>query len=201
MTLIETLPSGTALDIAGNSASAKCALASAENDRMTQSSSVCSQDNHRGDSEPVAEKKKRRRPPFSYSSLIAQAILASEHERMTLRDIYKWITDNYPGLYDADDTGWQNTIRHNLSYNKSFKKIPKSEFEGTTCRGKGGYWTVDPKYMSKFRSGVFARGHASHHQKVIIHDRLLSRSNRTHPTLPLSASPSLSKMQISNILN
>lgn len=51
--------------------------------------------------------RKRRRPPFSYSSLIAQAILESEHERMTLRDIYEWITKRYPALYNAEDTGWQ----------------------------------------------------------------------------------------------
>lgn len=51
--------------------------------------------------------RKRRRPPFSYSSLIAQAILEAEDERMTLRDIYRWIMEKYPALYDADDTGWQ----------------------------------------------------------------------------------------------
>jgi hypothetical protein len=51
--------------------------------------------------------RKRRRPPFSYSSLIAQAILESENERMTLRDIYTWITSRYPALYNAEDTSWQ----------------------------------------------------------------------------------------------
>lgn len=51
--------------------------------------------------------RKRRRPPFSYSSLIAQAILESKNERMTLRDIYTWITSRYPALYNAEDTGWQ----------------------------------------------------------------------------------------------
>lgn len=51
--------------------------------------------------------RKRRRPPFSYSSLIAQAILESENERMTLRDIYAWITSRYPALYNEKDTGWQ----------------------------------------------------------------------------------------------
>jgi hypothetical protein len=54
--------------------------------------------------------RKRRRPPFSYSSLIAQAILESENERMTLRDIYSWITSKYPALYSAEDTGWQVSV-------------------------------------------------------------------------------------------
>ncbi|KAI8147350.1 fork head domain-containing protein, partial [Fennellomyces sp. T-0311] len=87
--------------------------------------------------------RKRRRPPFSCSSLIIQAISTSETGQMTLQGIYKWIIDKYPSLYNAEDTGWQNTIRHNLSLNKCFKKIPKSG----SGRGKGGYWTLDPTYL------------------------------------------------------
>ena len=55
----------------------------------------------------VKPPRKRRRPPFSYSSLIAQAIFESENERMTLKEIYSWITSRYPALYNAEDTGWQ----------------------------------------------------------------------------------------------
>ncbi|KAI9321496.1 fork head domain-containing protein, partial [Dichotomocladium elegans] len=109
----------------------------------------------------VKPPRKRRRPPFSYSSLIAQAILESEDERMTLQEIYKWIMDKYPALYDANDTGWQNTIRHNLSLNQCFKKIPKVQMDGLGPHGKGGYWTVDPSYMEKFKNGSFARGMTS----------------------------------------
>lgn len=58
----------------------------------------------------VKAPRKRRRPPFSYSSLIAQAILESKNERMTLKEIYAWITSRYPALYNAEDTGWQ--VRH-----------------------------------------------------------------------------------------
>jgi hypothetical protein len=53
------------------------------------------------------QKRSRRRPPFSYSSLIAQAILTTTNKRMTLRDIYRWIMEKYPALYNAEDTGWQ----------------------------------------------------------------------------------------------
>lgn len=51
--------------------------------------------------------RRRRRPPFSYSSLIAQAILASPEKKLTLREVYQWIMEKYPSLYKADDTGWQ----------------------------------------------------------------------------------------------
>ncbi|CAG8567666.1 10365_t:CDS:2, partial [Ambispora gerdemannii] len=116
--------------------------------------------------------RRRRRPPFSYSSLIAQAILDSPERRLTLREVYQWIMERYPQLYKADDTGWQNTIRHNLSLNKCFKKVPRSDTDlvghtttnsSTTStssagKGKGGYWTIDPEYMSAYHDGVFARG-------------------------------------------
>ncbi|KAI8374490.1 fork head domain-containing protein [Radiomyces spectabilis] len=110
--------------------------------------------------------RRRRRPPFSYSSLIAQAILESENKRMTLREIYAWITQKYPALYNADDTGWQNTIRHNLSLNRCFIKLPKSDTNGPTHKGKGGYWAIDPQYVSKFKNGAAAkRGHSLSRQK------------------------------------
>ncbi|KAF0514825.1 winged helix DNA-binding domain-containing protein [Gigaspora margarita] len=109
--------------------------------------------------------RRRRRPPFSYSSLIAQAILDSPDRRLTLREVYQWIMERYPQLYKADDTGWQNTIRHNLSLNKCFKKVPRSDTElghstssSAASKGKGGYWTIDPEYMSAYHDGVFARG-------------------------------------------
>ncbi|KAG9306378.1 hypothetical protein G9A89_018261 [Geosiphon pyriformis] len=110
--------------------------------------------------------RRRRRPPFSYSTLIARAILDSPERRLTLREVYQWIMENFPQLYKPDDTGWQNTIRHNLSLNKCFKKVPRSDADlghsstssSTVNKGKGGYWTIDPEYMSSYHNGVFARG-------------------------------------------
>ncbi|ORX76727.1 hypothetical protein K493DRAFT_203011 [Basidiobolus meristosporus CBS 931.73] len=103
--------------------------------------------------------RKRRRPPFSYSSLIAQAILSTPDRRLTLREIYQWIMERYPAMYKAGDTGWQNTIRHNLSLNKCFKKIPRAENDVPhISKGKGGYWTVDPEFMSSFENGEFPKG-------------------------------------------
>lgn len=54
--------------------------------------------------------RKRRRPPHSYASLIAQAILTSRDQRLTLREIYEWVQTRYPHLYEANETGWQVTI-------------------------------------------------------------------------------------------
>lgn len=58
--------------------------------------------------------RKRRRPPHSYASLIAQAILTSPEQRLTLREIYEWIQTRYPNLYEANETGWQVSQDNNL---------------------------------------------------------------------------------------
>ena len=46
------------------------------------------------------------KPPYSYSTLIAHAILASKDGRLTLGDIYIWISENYPA-YALENRGWQ----------------------------------------------------------------------------------------------
>ncbi|KAI8867520.1 winged helix DNA-binding domain-containing protein, partial [Ramicandelaber brevisporus] len=60
------------------------------------------------------------RPPCSYASLIAQAILSSEPQRLTLQEIYNWLSHQYPNLTQGSDAGWKNTVRHNLSLNGFF---------------------------------------------------------------------------------
>ncbi|CAO3682700.1 unnamed protein product [Umbelopsis ramanniana] len=89
-------------------------------------------------------KRRRRSLPFSYSIMITQAILSSINHQMTLRDIYLWISTRYPNLYSDSETGWQNTIRHNLSLNRIFKKVPRQD---SSLPGKGGYWTIDFQYF------------------------------------------------------
>jgi len=36
------------------------------------------------------------KPPYSYVTLIRQAILSASMQRMTLNEIYQWIVDSYP---------------------------------------------------------------------------------------------------------
>ncbi|KAI8636082.1 fork head domain-containing protein [Parasitella parasitica] len=163
--------------------------------------------------------RKRRRPPFSYSSLIAQAILESENERMTLRDIYTWIAARYPALYNAEDTGWQNTIRHNLSLNRCFKKVPKTESAAdANHRGKGGYWTIDPTHMGKFRNGAFTKGASAFMRKKpaaapspplnlldtsvlsVVNSTVKHSKDVTNSTPPSNNEP-CPAMQIQNLLN
>ncbi|KAI8647678.1 hypothetical protein BD408DRAFT_408317 [Parasitella parasitica] len=80
------------------------------------------------------------KPPYSYATLIAHAILSSKDGRLTLNDIYKWISQNYLA-FSLGNGGWQNSIRHNLSLNKKwFYKIDRRPTQANP--GKGCYWTL-----------------------------------------------------------
>ena len=46
------------------------------------------------------------KPPFSYATMIAQAIFSSEEEKLTLNNIYGWIADKY-AFYRQSNSGWQ----------------------------------------------------------------------------------------------
>ncbi|KAJ3607607.1 hypothetical protein NHX12_024658 [Muraenolepis orangiensis] len=92
------------------------------------------------------------KPPYSYASLICMAMQASKQPKVTLSTIYNWITENFC-YYKHAEPSWQNSIRHNLSLNKCFIKVPRQKDEP----GKGGFWQIDPQYAHMFVNGIFKR--------------------------------------------
>lgn len=88
------------------------------------------------------------KPPHSYAELIGMAILRAPNRRLTLAQIYKWISDNFT-FYRGSEGGWQNSIRHNLSLNKNFIKQERPKDDP----GKGNYWAIKPGEERPFLMG------------------------------------------------
>ncbi|XP_058024047.1 forkhead box protein B2 [Ahaetulla prasina] len=93
-----------------------------------------------------------QKPPYSYISLTAMAIQHSSEKMLPLSDIYKFIMERFP-YYREHTQRWQNSLRHNLSFNDCFIKIPRRPDQP----GKGSFWALHPDCGDMFENGSFLR--------------------------------------------
>ncbi|XP_008579583.1 PREDICTED: forkhead box protein K1 [Galeopterus variegatus] len=141
--------------------------------------------------------KDESKPPYSYAQLIVQAISSAPDRQLTLSGIYAHITKHYP-YYRTADKGWQNSIRHNLSLNRYFIKVPRSQEEP----GKGSFWRIDPASEAKLVEQAFRK----RRQRGVSCFRtpfgpLSSRSAPASPTHPGLMSPRSSGLQTPECLS
>jgi hypothetical protein len=86
------------------------------------------------------------RPPYSYAELIKMSISKSPTGRLTLAQIYKWMSETYP-FYKSSDISWKNSIRSNLSVNSTFVREDRPEGD----RGIGSYWSIQQGMECRIR--------------------------------------------------
>ncbi|XP_019728772.1 forkhead box protein I3-A [Hippocampus comes] len=119
------------------------------------------------------------RPPYSYSALIAMAIQSAPSQRLTLSQIYQYVSEHFP-FYSRNKAGWQNSIRHNLSLNDCFRKVPREE----NNPGKGNFWTLDPNCDKMFDNGNFCRKRKRKTDTVTPTKKRRNSSSESSPNCP-----------------
>ena len=105
--------------------------------------------------------RRQEKPPYSYIALIVMAIQSSPQRRLTLSEIYSFLQQRF-SFFRGSYMGWKNSVRHNLSLNECFIKLPKSMGRP----GKGHYWAIDPSAELMFEEGSFRRRPRGFRRKV-----------------------------------
>ncbi|KIY52962.1 winged helix DNA-binding domain-containing protein, partial [Fistulina hepatica ATCC 64428] len=90
------------------------------------------------------------KPTHPYAAIVGQAILSSPSHRLTLQEIYDWITIVYP-YYKRGDTTWMNSIRHVLSTTVCFRKVPRERAIGRSL------WAIWDEDLPCFEGGGFKK--------------------------------------------
>lgn len=93
--------------------------------------------------------KKTPKPPYSYISLICMAIAETAEKKATLREIIRFIESHF--TYYQSNKKWHGSIRHNLTINDCFVKLPRQP--GNKCC----FWTIDPAFQDMFDNGSLRR--------------------------------------------
>lgn len=97
-------------------------------------------------------------------------------------EIYKFIQERYPFYSEQTAHRWQNSIRHNLSLNDCFVKLPRTSADGSSSKSKGNYWTLHENAKNMFGNGTSFLRRST---------RFKTRRKSSSPSNPLQASSSM----------
>lgn len=92
------------------------------------------------------------KPKLSYAQLIAEALMAAEERMLTLSEIYTSVAEKHPYYKMDRSRNWQNAIRHNLTLNKCFTKVPRPASEG-----RGSFWRLEDGAEATIFRRIMAR--------------------------------------------
>ncbi|ETN40489.1 uncharacterized protein HMPREF1541_04766 [Cyphellophora europaea CBS 101466] len=102
------------------------------------------------------------KPPYSYAQMIGMGILRAPQRRLTLAQIYEWISTTFSFYREDPKAGWHNSIRHNLSLNKAFTKVDRPKGDA----GKGCYWVIVEGMEGQFLKDKGRKGNNSHNNNM-----------------------------------
>ena len=131
------------------------------------------------------------KPSYSYAQMIGMAILRAPNRRLTLAQIYDWISTTFSFYREDSKQGWHNSIRHNLSLNKAFQKMERPKGDA----GKGSYWVIQPGMEGTFLKDKNRKG-GSNLANITVHANIMrpdvQSASQPLPE-PLAPSPFISK--------
>ena len=129
------------------------------------------------------------KPTYSYAQMIGMAILRAPNRRLTLAQIYDWISTTFAFYREDTKQGWHNSIRHNLSLNKAFKKMERPKGDA----GKGSYWVIEPGMEASFLKDKNRKG--NNLSQITMHATIMRPDfhSASQPAPELAPSPFISE--------
>lgn len=100
------------------------------------------------------------KPSFSFPCLIGLALTSCESGRMSVSQIYDYITTRFP-YFKTAKAGWKNSVRHNLSLNKFFCKLERKDDE----QGKGSMWGIVPENKTQLLRDIETYKNRQHNSR------------------------------------
>ena len=118
------------------------------------------------------------RPKMSYCKLISEALNNASNGMLVLSDIYEAISTKYP-YYKMTNKNWQNSIRYNLSLNKTFTKADK--MIGRDVEKRGCFWKLANEGIKQFErfncQELFSSKRSMKEHKNNIHLKMETNTN------------------------
>ncbi|KLT46046.1 hypothetical protein CC85DRAFT_290115 [Cutaneotrichosporon oleaginosum] len=115
------------------------------------------------------------KPTMTFAAIIYSALVNLPRGRGTLGEVCNWVAGEWEYFRLNPEAGWQNSIRHNLSLNKAFLKVPRIPEDDP--ESKGSVWILDPQEGPLFeekqrRDALKSEGKAKNAEEKRLRERL-----------------------------